>query len=98
MKSIILALALLTSPSYANDMVFEDGDTIMRLMKTSCPEFILDMISPESRNLFRGAAGILGDRSYIACWTLHKGNIYLKFEDGSDLVIDRRTFELQNSI
>ncbi len=89
MKYLPALLLALSMPVQA-DLVFRQGDDIIRLTDAPCINDAALATIPESiHGLFKQATAIVNGKTYAPCWAPYRATmLVLYFEDGDNGMID----------
>lgn len=94
MKSVFLALALLSAPAWADDMVSRHGNDMVRLQEGACPPEVMELIPASIRDQFRAAVAIVDGKTYPGCWALYQGShVFLQYLDGDQGLVSKSEFK-----
>lgn len=88
--------ALVSATSFADWVATGPGYAITA-REMSCHASVLKHVKDEYHSIFHKADALIEGKSYVGCWAVVDGTVYLIFEDGEQATLPESDFrKLQN--
>ena len=86
--AIVAAVAALTTPVFADQLVARQGNDSVRLSDAACKsELVLARLEPGAQDKYRAATAEFQGQNFVACWRAMGGVAHLVYEDGDQGII-----------